>query len=220
MCGRMFQKRSVITLIDLVFPRDLADLVKPLVKEAIEKEADTLFPNFDIRPTNQIVIFTADEEQRITPRIMAWGGKPSWSKRTLFNSRDDKLDGRAWSKSFFERRCLIPCDGFFEWTGEKGSKQAHAISRSDGNPMLFAGLWRHDADQDWSSIITTDASDWMQEYHHREPAMIRPDQVEDYLVSDDPPYDLIAPSRADELQAFACASPKRDQEPKPLRELF
>src|SRR4051794_16377667 len=44
--------------------------------------------------------------------------------------------------TFKERRCIIPANGFYEWTGEKGAKQPHLFTAADGSPVLaFAGLW-------------------------------------------------------------------------------
>ena len=217
MCGRMFQKRGILTLIDLTMPRDIVEAVKPLLKKLFEDEANRFDPNFSVCPTDEVFVLASDESGAIEPRIMPWGGKPAWAKSTLFNSRDDKLEGRAWGSSFSKRRCLIFCDGFYEWTGPKGDKQAHAISRSDGNPMAFAGLWRVDDDLPWCSIITTNASPWMEQYHNREPVMIREAQAHDYLASDDPPYDQIRASSDGEMSAFATASPKRDLEPKAIK---
>jgi putative SOS response-associated peptidase YedK len=38
-------------------------------------------------------------------------------------------------------RCLVPCDGFFEFTGEKGIKQPWLFKPRDDRVMAFAGLW-------------------------------------------------------------------------------
>jgi len=39
------------------------------------------------------------------------------------------------------RRCLVPVDGFYEFTGPKGQKQPHLFRPKDGRIMAFAGLW-------------------------------------------------------------------------------
>lgn len=61
-----------------------------------------------IRPTLPALFFMSD----ISLRTMLRGfrvpvpGKKG-TMRTVVNSREEKLDGRTWSKSFRERRCLI-----------------------------------------------------------------------------------------------------------------
>jgi putative SOS response-associated peptidase YedK len=39
------------------------------------------------------------------------------------------------------KRCLVPCDGFFEFTGPKGQKQPHLFKPRDDRVMAFAGIW-------------------------------------------------------------------------------
>ncbi len=38
-------------------------------------------------------------------------------------------------------RCLVPCDGFFEFTGPKRQKQPWLFKPKDDRVMAFAGLW-------------------------------------------------------------------------------
>ena len=39
------------------------------------------------------------------------------------------------------RRCIVPADGFFEWTHDGQTRQPHLIRRHDGRPLAFAGIW-------------------------------------------------------------------------------
>ena len=43
-------------------------------------------------------------------------------------------------KHLKERRCVIPCEGFYEWRDE-GGKQPYYLSRKDGKPLMLAGIW-------------------------------------------------------------------------------
>lgn len=41
------------------------------------------------------------------------------------------------------RRCILPVDGFYEWSamgGQKG-KQPYAIAMKDGQPFGLGGMW-------------------------------------------------------------------------------
>lgn len=42
-----------------------------------------------------------------------------------------------------KKRCVIVCQGFYEWLKRPGSKVKipHYVKRADGQLMLFAGLW-------------------------------------------------------------------------------
>jgi putative SOS response-associated peptidase YedK len=80
---------------------------------------------------------------------MRWGLVPAWWKKSLkempatFNARAESVTKKPrFRTAFKERRCIVPASGFFEWTGEKGSKQPHLFTAADGSPLLaFAGLW-------------------------------------------------------------------------------
>ena len=49
----------------------------------------------------------------------------------------------AFRRPFARRRCIIPADGFYEWTKVPGhrKKQPYFIHRTDDEPLAFAGLW-------------------------------------------------------------------------------
>ena len=62
----------------------------------------------------------------------------------MINARAETIATRgAFKHAFKKRRCIIPADGFYEWTKAEGQakKQPWFIHRPDGEPMAFAGLW-------------------------------------------------------------------------------
>ncbi|MGK3888228.1 SOS response-associated peptidase family protein, partial [Enterococcus faecium] len=80
-----------------------------------------------------------------------WGLIPSWAKDpsrlpTLINARSETAaDKPSFRGAMRHRRCLIPADGFYEWTGTVGSKVAHLIQLAvpdpaSGHLMAFAGV--------------------------------------------------------------------------------
>jgi putative SOS response-associated peptidase YedK len=60
---------------------------------------------------------------------------------TTFNARSE---GAASSATFREamgsQRCLVPADGWYEWTGEKYPKTKWLFEREDADWFCFAGL--------------------------------------------------------------------------------
>ncbi len=102
--------------------------------------------------------------------------------RVAFNARAESVAEKPMFRSAFkERRCIIPASGFYEWTGEKASRQPHMFTAADGSPILgFAGLWDR-----WrepgslvdvlsATIIVCSASAWMAKYHDRMPVILEP----------------------------------------------
>src|SRR3546814_6715539 len=104
----------------------------------------------------------------------------------MSNARAEALaEKNAYKSAVRKRRCRIPADGFYEWqkTGPaagaakgkgKAPKQPYFISRPDGEPYAFAGLWEvwrgPDKDQEplrSCTIITTSPNDVMAKIQDR-----------------------------------------------------
>jgi putative SOS response-associated peptidase YedK len=127
---------------------------------------------------------------------MHWGLIPFWAKDTsgasrMINARAETAATKpSFRAAFKKRRCLIPADGFYEWTGEKGRKQPWYLGLPNGQPFAFAGLyefWKDkqgvDSDRIHTSvtILTTAASQSVRKIHHRMPVILAPDTYENWL---------------------------------------
>ena len=139
--------------------------------------------------------------------LLRWGLVPFWASdpgalgvKTI-NARAETVAERpAYRDAFERRRCLILADGFYEWSGGV----PHWITREDGEPFAFAGLWASwrpkDASRDVEplrscAIVTTAASGPVRDLHDRMPVILAPSQESLWM---DPA------SAADELHAV-CA---------------
>jgi len=94
------------------------------------------------------------------------------------------------------RRCLIPASGFYEWREievpgkAKPAKQPFYISRQDGQPLTFAGLWEKWKDGMLSfTILTCEACDGIHDLHSRMPVMLAKDGFEPWLAGEKPVID-------------------------------
>lgn len=136
----------------------------------------------------------------IAPR---WGLVPSWSTSPqsgarMINARVETVATKpAFAKPFAARRCLIPADGFYEWTtGEPAAPGARAprlpwfVRPARGGPFVMAGIYEFWKDPSRSgpeawltscSIITTDAVDALGHVHDRMPMTVRPEAWDDWL---------------------------------------
>ena len=137
---------------------------------------------YNVYPTQNIAVCTSETGQRRL-RSMRWGFVPHWYEKPtggplLINARADTIAEKpAFRAAVRARRCLIPADGFYEWTRQEGqTPMPWYVSRTDGQPLVFAGIW-----QDWQrrgetltacAIVTTDAGPGLRAIHHREPVTI------------------------------------------------
>ena len=137
----------------------------------------------NICPTEPLAVCTAQEGMRHL-QVMRWGFLPHWydapnAGPLLINARAESVAEKpAFRAAIRSRRCLIPADGFYEWHRADGAKLPYYISRSDGQPMVFGGLW-----QDWDhagqhlrsvAMVTVAAGPTLAPIHHREPLILEP----------------------------------------------
>jgi len=130
-----------------------------------------------------MLVVRQKEAGRVADSVQ-WGLVPVWAKdpkigSKMINARGETVAEKpSFHSAFKRRRCLIPASGFYEWQQLDGkTKQPWNIVRSDGLPLVFAGLW-----EQWKNpsgevlesctIITTEANQFMAEIHDRMPVIL------------------------------------------------
>ena len=110
--------------------------------------SESVRPSWNIPPTTNIVIVTADRSGSRDLGLFRWGLVPSWAKDLSFgaktiNARAETVATKpSFRSAFRSQRCIIPADGYFEWKTTAGEvKQPYYFTRRDGSPLAFAGLW-------------------------------------------------------------------------------
>ena len=74
-------------------------------------------------------------------------------------------------------RALIPVQGAYKWTGDKKARHPLAITRTDGRPLVCAGLW-HELDGVTScTILTTAPTGVFAQIHNRMPLLLLQDRL-------------------------------------------
>lgn len=173
-----------------------------------------LRPNYNIAPTHIVPVVRPGAEGRELA-LMRWGFEEPWAKSSIINATAEKVaTSRVFKKSFEERRCLVPADGFYEWKkGEDGKRQPFRICMADESPFAFAGIWRiWTADKDGRdhaagdnvetfTIITTTANDVTKTIHNRMPVILGQGNYGDWLHAGGG-TDLLKPFSADRMIAY------------------
>lgn len=161
------------------------------VRAYFRATGETAFPpRYNIAPTQPALIVRANHAGERELVLVRWGLIPSWVKdprefTTLINARcETAAEKPSFRGPLRHRRCLVPADGFYEWTGPARAKQPHLIRpKPDSNlPMLaLAGVWEHWLGADGSevetmAILTTSANTTVSAIHDRMPVIVdRPD---------------------------------------------
>jgi putative SOS response-associated peptidase YedK len=144
------------------------------VGEATAKLASEL-----VRKSDPGVVVRADGRVE----LMRWGFHREFNP-AINNARADKLEGSMWREAFHERRCVIPMTLFYEWgPGVGGKKQAHEFRDPDDDYLWVAGVWEENRELGTCySMITTASSPLMSPIHDRMPALLRPEDMQEWLA--------------------------------------
>jgi putative SOS response-associated peptidase YedK len=140
---------------------------------------------YNIAPGDQVLAVTCDREGAPRGELLRWGLVPSWAERPdtglkMINARVETVASRPAFRRAFERyRCLIVADGFYEWRRQPGVKQPFHITRADGAPFAFAGLWSIWHGEDGRrlrscTILTTAPNSAVAPLHDRMPVILSP----------------------------------------------
>ena len=160
----------------------------------VEDEVDAFAdyrPRFNIAPTDQHFIITSEFERRKAQRAN-WGLVNRWARDNrrasqCINAKAETLEQRpTFREAFQQRRCVVPGDGFYEWSGPKGKRQPLWIHPRDGGLMLFAGLyesWYPERNQPevTFTIVTCAANAVIAEIHDRLPVVLDDRAAEDRM---------------------------------------
>ncbi|CAN5522230.1 SOS response-associated peptidase [soil metagenome] len=183
MCGRYTATTSA------------ADLAAAFDAELAAEERPA---RYNVAPTDEVYA-VAEHDGRRRLGSLRWGLVPPWADSPkvggrMINARAETLLAKAVFRTpLARRRCLLPADGFYEWTRSPGSsngKQAWHIRPRDGGVLAFAGLWeswrprRGAAPEDRivsATIVTTEANETMAPVHDRMPVCLPPSAWEAWL---------------------------------------
>ena len=115
---------------------------------------------------------------------MQWGIQPSWSKRSLINAQSETVAIKpTFAKAFAAHRCLVPVSGWYEWRKEGIKKQKYYFSHSQDLPLYMAGVsYYGDNIQPQVVTLTTKPNPLCEQYHHRMPVFILPDNINAWLA--------------------------------------
>ncbi len=141
-------------------------------------------PRYNIAPTQPVSIVRTGADNVRELVLVRWGLIPGWVKQpgdfaTILNARaETALEKPSFKSAMRHRRCLVPADAFYEWTGPVGAKQPYMIARAGmPGPLGFAGLWEHWMGADGSeietvAILTVAANAAVLTIHDRMPAIL------------------------------------------------
>ena len=132
---------------------------------------------YNIAPT-QIVPTIIRSPKGPAVMEMRWGFPSPWGPQPLINAKAETITTTAF-KQQLHQRCLIPTDGFYEWTADKTPIR---FTQPGDEPFCFAGLWQEVSKPGVDSevterrcvILTTTPNESVGRVHDRMPLRVNP----------------------------------------------
>ncbi|WP_246274459.1 SOS response-associated peptidase [Hyphomicrobium sulfonivorans] len=178
---------------------------------------DAIFPpRYNIAPSQPVAIVRYNFKGEREMALVQWGLLPSWVKdprefKPLINARAESAAAKpSFRAGLRHKRCLVPADGYYEWTGAVGDKQPHLIRphRATG-PIALAAIYEEWLGADGSEIetmavLTVPAKGPVAALHNRMPVIIPPEHFELWLNC--------RSGTTTEIQPLLSPEPRRDLE--------
>ena len=110
-------------------------------------------------------------------------------EKNAINSRLETLTNKIlFKESYYKRKCIIPLNGYYEWSLRGSSKIPFFIHLPPVEPMYLAGIWKYNNykinNNKVFTVITKNANKHIEEIHHRMPIILSRNEAEEYLHDD------------------------------------
>ncbi len=189
MCGRLDQNHTALEYIAAMRWAGDAAVVDSQAAPSYNAAPGTY------RPLMRVV------DDRLVLDDAFWGYRAPWAVGKVpvtINARIEKLSNRYWAGLLKKGRAIVPADGWYEWTGEKGKKQPWHVHLKTHEPMFIAaiaapGPVREHAAEAGFVLVTADAEGGMVDVHDRRPIVLTAADAALWL---DP---ALSPDRAESL---------------------
>ena len=132
----------------------------------------------EIFPTDSVPALVM-KNGAVVSEILTWGYEKFNEKGVIINARSETVTEKPmFRRDFFERRCLLPASGFYEWSPEK---RKYLFSRPDVKPVFLGGFYKKQSDKKAFIILTKEATAPVSRFHNRIPILIDEANIEDWL---------------------------------------
>ena len=151
--------------------------------------------SYNIAPSQSTIIITNSKFFKIEKAD--WGmkffDKRQNQEKNIINSRLETIQNKILFKESFEkRRCVIPANGYYEWSINDNIKIPYFINIPDKETIYFAGIWKYlnfkKSSMKVFSIITKPSNSLLKEIHDRMPVTLSSEESQGYLDHNNSDY--------------------------------
>jgi putative SOS response-associated peptidase YedK len=147
-------------------------------------DVPSLGPRYNVAPGQPVLVVS--QPSASAPRrgqLRVWGLLPRWTREAAGGWINARIESAAERPAFRDalrlRRCLIPADGFYEWSGPAARRAPHHVTLPQGSLFAMAGLydtWRGPDGEvrETCAVLTTPARGAVRALHDRMPVILEP----------------------------------------------
>lgn len=148
-------------------------------------------PRYNVAPSQNVLSIIYDGNNYRVGSLR-WGFVPAFAKDEksgfkMINARSETvIEKKAFRNSFYNNRCVILSDGFYEWDKLGGTKKPMLIQMKNKKLFTYAGLYSTFIKEDGTvlyttTILTTKANDVVKDIHDRMPVILNQDSMKIWL---------------------------------------
>ena len=184
----------------------------------VDRDSPWPAPSWNVAPTQTAAIVGAGKRGRGLA-LARWGLVPHWWTKplaefrvTTFNARSEEASAKPMFRDAWRRgRCLVPCIGYYEWSGKGAAKRPYLITLQRNTPgFCMAGLWAQaviGGEKLLSfTVLTCPAGAATQHLHPRSPVVLSEADWQRWLTPDSDAADLMRPAPDDRVELIEVAA--------------
>lgn len=135
------------------------------------------------QPPGEAVLAVRDDGDGPEAFLPTWGFAHPVDGTPLPNARAESAhDKPTFRDALDHRRCVLPADGFFEWTDGPDGRQPYYIAPAGAHPVGLAALWTDGPDGPRCVVLTRDADPVVRRLHPRMPVLLSPEDARRWLA--------------------------------------
>lgn len=149
-------------------------LLRGFADEVMRQNQDLELRTGEVFPTNTVPILSGGG---LTAG--KWGFPKFKGSGVIINARAETvIDKPTFRDSFFARRCLIPCSGYYEWDNDKNKK---FICLTSKRTLYLCGFYKLIDGINNFVIMTAGSRGNVEVVHDRMPLIVDKDKVDDWI---------------------------------------
>ena len=162
MCGRFYFQ----------FKQDSVSLY---LQDLVQKNHLVEFASDEIFPSQEVLVLLQNKDSYDID-VMKWGF--DGYKGAIINARSETLHMKQMFCNIQGNRCLVPCNGFYEWSTNGHLKQKEFICKKKQSVIYMAAIYNERKE---FVILTQESKGVLRRIHHRMPILVLDDEKDAYF---------------------------------------